>query len=569
MKLILREYLASLREREELDAILPDLLSELGFSVYSRPRRGTTQHGVDIAAVSPASLGEQKVYLLSIKKGDLTRQDWDGTPQALRSSLGEILDAYIGSRIPPEYGSLKIVICLCFGGDMQEQVRPLVNGFTEKNTTDRISFEEWNGDKIAGLLLGGVLREDLLPKALKSHFQKSVALLDEPDIAYRHFSLLIKRLLASVPTDDGAARIRAARQIYICVWIMFVWARDIGNVEAPYQASELAILSVWELMKPLLDKKTREREDLKRVLAQLIEVHLGISSELIEKKVSPHVHVRDGLATAVHSRSHIDVNLKLFDLIGRIAMMGLWLQWSIPRQEEKMRSTIREAATKLCNAGLSMIENNATLLLPVTDKQATHIALFLMLCIRCDVNSDRVLAWLKAMIDRYGFTILTQNHYPTSSDDYRNLINHPRARSQEYFEEATAGSTLIPLLAAWVTGFQCPDLLAQLAKLTAEKLGHCNMQLWTVAQDSEEHLYLNSATHGRAISDLVVIEDGHALNNAIDEACKLDGAFDQLSAVKAGFEPIILLACRHWDLPIPPDFWIEPLRLSDEQPTAN
>ena len=43
MKLIIQEYLASLKERGELDAILPDLLSELGLNVYSRPRRGTRQ----------------------------------------------------------------------------------------------------------------------------------------------------------------------------------------------------------------------------------------------------------------------------------------------------------------------------------------------------------------------------------------------------------------------------------------------------------------------------------------------------------------------------------------------
>ena len=37
MKLIFVEYLASLRERGELDVIMPDLLSEVGFSVISRP----------------------------------------------------------------------------------------------------------------------------------------------------------------------------------------------------------------------------------------------------------------------------------------------------------------------------------------------------------------------------------------------------------------------------------------------------------------------------------------------------------------------------------------------------
>lgn len=50
MKLILKQYLSSLKEREELDALLPDLLSQMGLNVFSRPGRGTRQDGVDVAA---------------------------------------------------------------------------------------------------------------------------------------------------------------------------------------------------------------------------------------------------------------------------------------------------------------------------------------------------------------------------------------------------------------------------------------------------------------------------------------------------------------------------------------
>ena len=89
MKLVFREYLASLRERRELDVVLPDLLSELGFNVISRPSVGTRQYGVDVAAVgsdtdSATGASEKKLFLFSIKQGDLTRNDWDGTKQALR-----------------------------------------------------------------------------------------------------------------------------------------------------------------------------------------------------------------------------------------------------------------------------------------------------------------------------------------------------------------------------------------------------------------------------------------------------------------------------------------------------
>src|SRR5687768_15576197 len=101
MKLIIREYLASLRERGELDAILPDLLSQIGLNVFSRPGRGTRQDGVDVAAVGKmgGKNTKEKVYLFSIKPGDLTRRDWSGgSIQDLRPSLIEILDSYIPNR---------------------------------------------------------------------------------------------------------------------------------------------------------------------------------------------------------------------------------------------------------------------------------------------------------------------------------------------------------------------------------------------------------------------------------------------------------------------------------------
>src|SRR3990170_2259120 len=152
MKLIIREYLASLRERGELDAILPDLLSQLGLNVYSRPGRGTRQDGVDVAAVGALEDCTEKVYLFSIKPGDLTRKAWDGdSVQSLRPSLNEILDSYIPNRLPAEHRGKPIVICIAIGGDIQEQVRPQVTGFIAQRSTQNVSFEEWNGDKLASL----------------------------------------------------------------------------------------------------------------------------------------------------------------------------------------------------------------------------------------------------------------------------------------------------------------------------------------------------------------------------------------------------------------------------------
>jgi len=38
MRLIVRDFLQQLKERDELDALLPDLLAAVGHSVVSRPK---------------------------------------------------------------------------------------------------------------------------------------------------------------------------------------------------------------------------------------------------------------------------------------------------------------------------------------------------------------------------------------------------------------------------------------------------------------------------------------------------------------------------------------------------
>lgn len=311
MKLVIREYLASLKERDELDAVLPDLLTELGFTVYSRPARGTRQYGVDVAAVGPGQDGVKRVHLFSVKSGDLDRNEWNtASPQSLHPSLDEILDHYIPSRIPPEYSALPIAICLTFGGAIDEQVRAEVTGYMTRNSSAKISFEEWNGDRLAQVILDGILREELLPPSQRSHLRKSVAMVEEPDVALDHFQKLL-RALANEAGVTPAARLSQARLINICLWIMFVWAREADNVEAPYRASELALLEVWQLLKADIARTSRAGEAASFVINELAELHFTFWDALFEDKILPAAETRHAISSAVESHASLDVNLKL------------------------------------------------------------------------------------------------------------------------------------------------------------------------------------------------------------------------------------------------------------------
>jgi hypothetical protein len=557
VKLLFRNYLASLREREELDAILPDLLSELGYTVYSRPQRGTAQAGVDVAAVGKDDDGERKLFLFSVKQGDLTRQSWDsGTPQALRPSLNEILDTYIPTKIPKRYQKLKIVICLVFGGDMQEQVRGAVKGYIEKNSSETISFDEWNGDKLAGLLLRGILREEIMPKALRSHFQKAVALVDEPDISMQHFVRLVCNLRKDA--KDDKSRVRIARQMYIALWVLFVWARDVENVEAPYRASELVLLNIWNLLRPYIGgKPSTPGKAITVVLQHAIQLHIAIASELLERKILPHVGTQDGISMAVRTRSPVDVNLKLFDLLGRIALTGIWVHWLIERvPNQNRRSAAQDQVAELATMGYQLIDNNGALFLPLQDQQAIEITLFLIFVavLKGDMNDARV--WLNLMVERFALTVRTHGRYPCVFTEYRDLVAHPREQTDDYRKEATSGSILIPLLTAFLSALNSREALEQLVELKAKELRHCTLQLWIPDKSSEDGIYIGTHDHGVALCDLPLSATGNELIKTVRDACDRSDDFDSLSAIATGYWPMILTACRHHRLPVPPQFWI-------------
>ncbi|EPR22616.1 hypothetical protein L905_20540 [Agrobacterium sp. TS43] len=592
MKLVIREYLASLRERGELDAVLPDLLTELGFTIYSRPARGTRQYGVDVAAVGNGRDGVRRVHLFSVKSGDLDRNEWNtASPQSLRPSLDEILDHYIASRIPPEYAALPIAICLTFGGAIDEQVRAEVTGYMTRNTTERISYEEWNGDRLADVILDGILREGLLPPVLRSHLRKSVAMVEEPDVALDHFGRLL-RALADTPGATAAARLSQARMINICLWIMFVWAREANNVEAPYRASERAKLEVWHLLKADIGRSGKTAEAAGFVINELFELHFVIWDELFEKKILPHANARHALSSAVGSHASLDVNLKLFELVGCLALRGLWLVWqlapakgpvvlneeyvrTLPAMLAKVNNATLARIDGLCMQLIQIISNNRALLSPIGDWQAIDIGLAFTLLACRPATHGAIDQWTEELVSRSIFAFNVHGRYPVISRSYWDLVDHPSERSEEYRQSSTEGSVLYPMLAQWAAARGRQDVFDELAEFKIESLAHCTFQTWLPDDDSEDNLYLGRDDHGAVLIGVPVTAGSQdALDFVLEEAVN-NPHYDALSAVRFGHWPIVLTACRCYRLPVPPQVWrdllpaVGPLVKDEHHPTGD
>lgn len=90
MRLVIKDYLSQLKEKDELDFLICDLLLQMGYITDNRPETGNRQYGVDIRARKG-----REILLGVIKQGRLNRANWDSGPNAVRQSVNEIRDTYI------------------------------------------------------------------------------------------------------------------------------------------------------------------------------------------------------------------------------------------------------------------------------------------------------------------------------------------------------------------------------------------------------------------------------------------------------------------------------------------
>ena len=334
----------------------------MGLNVFSRPSIGGRQYGVDVAAFGKIENKPEKVYLFSIKAGNLDRKAWNsGNPQDLQPSLDEIINTYIPSHLPSEYANYPIEVCICFGGDLKENVRLNITQYEREHKNDNLSFSEWGGDRLTLLIEKYFLNEKLLPGNFQSMLRKSLALIDEPEASHQHFSKLVSALSN---VKEVKNKVKALRQLRISLGVLITWCEEADNLESAYLSAELLLLHAWELAKSSLEKKTKDAAAIQNSLQSVVSTYLFLCHNFLHRKILIHIDKKYALSQATRPTNRVDTNLKLFDLLGRIALQGIWLQCVSPTNSVVYYSYVK-----------GLIVNNPMLFTPYKDKQAIDIAI--------------------------------------------------------------------------------------------------------------------------------------------------------------------------------------------------
>ena len=569
MRLVLREYLSMLKESGQLDALLPDLLLAMGLEPINRPAIGVRQFGVDIPAVGiDPTDNRRKLFLVTVKQGDINRDGWDSGKQAVRQSLTEIEDSYLRMFVQPEHQLLPKKIILATGGEIKQDVYPDWVSYTERHSGvdaryGEIAFEFWGGDQLAALIETYFLDEYLFPESAQKQIRKTIALVDQNEDEPRQFYTLIEATLfdRDLPgaKTAGAKRKRkqAFRLLNLSLNIVFHWCQDAGNLRPALLCAERLVLRTWDWMRKndVLDCTTTLEE-----YGRLFNSYQSVL-RAYAIKMHPYCHIQDGLFG--HGLDEIEYPLRVFELIGIygtevLALVRLF--GDAPEEDEDQRVRTAQEIHSMAQTLIALIHNNPGALNPCFDEHAIDIALGL-LALTTTGYHQYAAGWIEDLSDRIIFAYQLGHHFPIATDSYNDLIAMSVGEGLPK-QKLMALSTLLPMLAEWyaVLNIASYETFRQ-SVLTV--FPETDLQTWYPDTTTDDYLYRTQAGRESGAT-LSSIELPATLKGMRDRIIHLrqqrDSVTKMLSCIAHGVPILGLIASRHYRTPLLPAYWQELLQ---------
>jgi len=256
MRLVIKEYIAQLREKDELDILLCDLLTQQGYILDSRPKTGNRQYGVDIHAYT-----DNENLLFVVKQGDISRAIWDGNQNAVRPSINEIRDVYFRNMTAGEKKKTTHII-VATNGLLDESVKQNWNGFIDDNVQwgqTKIEIDFWGIDKIVDLIQTEFLNEHVFGKNLQSLMRKALYFVGEADYKREYYEVIVNHLIANaLDVHDKRKRFhKAMTTLYLATQMICQYAHNAGMNKVAIMVSEYLIIKYWNF---IFDKKLFEQD---------------------------------------------------------------------------------------------------------------------------------------------------------------------------------------------------------------------------------------------------------------------------------------------------------------------
>lgn len=577
MKLVIGEYLRALRERDELDRLLPDLLVEMGYVPIARPQTGNRQFGVDLAArgKNPKN-GKDELLLLVVKQGDIGRGQWDTGVQAVRPSLNEIFDVYLRTHVEPEDRCRQKHVVLVTNGELKQALQPDWTGFVANHESSAI-LEFWGADHLADLVERHLLDEYVFRDQDRKHLRRALALSNDSEYDQRDLNELYLDCLGL--ERDGSLRpipknekelVKALRIVSFSAHIFVAWSSSEGDARQGLKAMERALLWSWHRIQ--FADGIAQTLPVAEAFSALWVGYL-VSAHRYFEKIQAHLVVEDGISG--YYSDGAEFSLVAFEQIGILASIGLSLKLCRSNSEEVTR--IHEDGARIVAESLaSLIENNGICSSPCFDRHCNDITLALSL-LHVTGLADRARNWLAVLVRNVDYAYKVKRYVPISTDSMEGLVEEGGWSGGTADVRQMNMSWLLPTLAGWCATLDMEDHYNLLSRESSSSYSGVCMQLWHPDAELYKCIYFKPA-HFESGASEAPIKLPETMAAWRDHMAKIVASNQSEIAAsspakKCGMDAIDLIAMRHFKTPIPPIFWYKFLLVSCESnqgsPTAS
>jgi len=534
---VLAEYLGAMKERGELDLLLPDLLGAMGHTVLTRPQRGTRQAGVDCLSEAQGAAGPE-AFLFILKCGDVDRAEFYSSPQGVEPSIREARTDYIRNRLPHHLAGARKRIVLLSNGEMKEQV---LQGFASltKEVADSGSaeLEFWGQRRLIQLIEAHLLDETLFLGEGRAHLRRAIATLERSEVAVSHMAAFFA---ATLPLEGSNAkeldkRFTAAMMGWL---VLRAWCRAENNLRPIAIAGDLLLLSSWaSAQRSGLHRNPRfsARHD------RLAELHSTLLVEYFEKVGDQLFHPR-----AMHRYRPMRALFlnQVSEEVGRLASLALILV-------EAGSPAAPNAVANLAR----LIEAHQGCLLPYFDGHSIDISLALAAFMRAGAAQPAT-ASTAACVDRLRAASYLNRCLPIGSDSFDDALGLELGEADDP-GNCFQMSSHIPMLATAAAEMGSTEALGIITKSILPRMAPgLTLERWFPATLVETSWGTPVAKGELGVSRAVAIQDSaEAEAAAAMDVPEGAGRSDQFETVHAGRAWMLAISARLFRHPLPPWFF--------------
>ena len=469
MNFIIREYISILKEDGELDSLLGDLFFEQGYAIKYKPEKGR-QYGVDILAEKKKNGKVSEIKIITVKRGNINRNSWDGSSNAVKQSIEDIIDTYIPTHLTKKEQNLPISITLATNGNISQNLNLVWTAFKEKHNEKNIVIDFLGIDDISSQVNEEFLFDTLLSKENQSLFRKTLAFMDLVDYHYHHYGQLLDALFNTAHSRKRDLQ-KLLRLVKLLLDLMFKWSKDVGNLKSAVTLSHITLLKTYNYL------FSNKKLGLNYVQEEYFKIY-GLSRLIAVdyfNKVNDHYFVEQSIQR--YSKNHLEYGLRSWDELGLLSLLGhfelkqYWLY--LQSKNEEGQKIFLTSMENVSNSLTAFIEKNTSLNYPLYDDHLIEFNLAMQF-LRMYQKDEFCLQWIDKILISLHNQYRIKNLFPLFRQDYEKLVDIYFGKSEQKLES----SMLLANILDWCIILESKDTYDKVLELIDLLEGRISIQTW-------------------------------------------------------------------------------------------